>query len=143
MKTKLISAVAVLAVGVSLAVAAPQAAREWHRGAQRHELAQKLNLTDAQKQQLRDLHKQFRQENQAFFKSFRANIREFRAAKKAGDTAKVESLKPALKAQREQMKQLRAQFEPKMLSILTPAQQAQFKALRAEAAARHQKRTQQ
>lgn len=145
MQKKWISAVAVLAVGASLTAYAMPQAGQWHgrRHEMRQEFAQKLNLTDAQKQQMRDLHKQFRQENEAFFQSFRATRQEFRAAKQAGDTAKVESLKPTLKADRAQLQQLREAFEPKILSILTPEQQAQFKALKAEAAARHQKRDQQ
>lgn len=141
MNKKWITAVAVLAVGASLAVGAEQQqGKTWHghRGAWGQKLAQKLNLTDAQKQQLQDLNKQFRQENKAFFEQVHATMQEFRAAKEAGDTAKVDSLKATMQAQRAQMKQLRAAQEPKILALLTPDQQAQYQALKAQRAQRHQ-----
>ena len=56
---KWLVAAAVVAVSASLAFALPQDEKGWggHRGkgAYGEKLAQKLNLTDAQKQQLRDL----------------------------------------------------------------------------------------
>jgi periplasmic protein CpxP/Spy len=137
---KWITGVAVLAVSASLAIAAPQAAKAWgghrHHGLMSERLAQKLNLTDAQKQQIKDLNKQFRQENQAFFQSFRQTMQEYRAAKQANDTAKLDALKPTIESQKAQFKQLRDAQEPKILSVLTPDQQAQYKALKAERAAK-------
>jgi len=147
MNKKWITGVAVLAVGASLAVAAPQQAKGWHghhrRGGEMgQKFAQKLNLTDAQKQQLRDVNKQFRQDNQAFFESYRATMQQFREAKKAGDTAKVDSLKTVLQSDRAQLQQLRQAQEPKILAIFTPEQQAQYQALKAERAAKRQQRQQ-
>lgn len=141
MNRKWITGVAVLAVGVSLAVAAPQEAKPWHghRHALGQKFARKLNLTDAQKQQLRALNKQFREDNKAFFKQVRATMKEARVARQAGDTAKLDALKPTIQAQRGQMKQLRKAQEPKILAILTPEQQAQYQALKAQRAQRHQK----
>jgi len=132
----------VLAVSASLAVAAPQEAKAWHghhgRGEMGRMFAHKLNLTDAQKQQLRDLNKQFRQDNKAFFESFRTSMQQFREAKKSGDTAKADSLKATLQSERAQMQQLRQAQEPKILAILTPAQQTQYQALKAERAQKRQ-----
>ena len=144
---KWIIGAAVLAVSASLAIAAPQAAKEWgghhHRGLMSEKLAQKLNLTDAQKAQIKDLNKAFRQDNQAFLQSFRQTMEQARAAKKANDTAKLDALKPTIESQKAQMKQLRDAQETKVLSVLTPDQQAQYKALKAERAAKWQKRSQQ
>jgi len=139
---KWITGVAVLAVSASLAIAAPQEGKGWggHRGGQRgvmsEKLAQKLNLTDAQKQQIKAMNDQFRQDNKAFFESARSTMKEFRAAKEANDTAKLNALKPTVDSERAQMKQLREQQEAKVLSILTPDQQSQYKALKAEWAAK-------
>ena len=132
---KWLTAAAIMAVSASLAIAMPQEGKGWgghrgHRGAMSEKLAQKLNLTDAQKQQVRDLDKAFRQDNKAFFESARQTRQEVRAAKEANDTAKLQSLKPAVDAQMAQMKQLREAQDAKILSILTPDQQAQFKALK-------------
>jgi len=141
MNKKWIPGLAVLAVGASLAVAAPQEGRAWHghRHAFGQKFAQKLSLTDAQKQQLRALNKQFRQDNKAFFEQVRATMKEARAAKQAGDTAKLDALKPTIQSQRAQLKQLREAQEPKILALLTPEQQARYQALKAERAQRHQK----
>jgi Spy/CpxP family protein refolding chaperone len=146
---KWITGIAVLAVSASLAIAAPQEGKAWgghrgHRGIMSEKLAAKLNLTATQKQQIKDLNKQFRQDNKATFESFRQTMKDARAAKQANDTAKLNALQPTIDAQKAQMKQLREAQETKMLSILTPDQQAQFKALKAERAAKwQQKRSQQ
>jgi periplasmic protein CpxP/Spy len=145
---KWLAAAAVMAVSASLAVAMPQDGNGWgghrgHHGAMSEKLAQKLNLTDTQKQQVKDLNTAFRQENKAFFDAARQTRQEYKAAKKANDTAKLNSLKPTVDSQKAQMKQLRAAQDAKILSILTPDQQTQFKAFKAERAAKSEKRSQQ
>ena len=146
---KWITGIAVLAVSASLAIAAPQKGEGWggHRGRgglMSEKLAAKLNLTDTQKQQIKDLSKQFRQDNKAFFESFHSTMQEARAAKEANDTAKLNSLQPTIDAQKAQMKQLRDAQDVKVLALLTPDQQAQYKAFQAERAAKwQQKRSQQ
>jgi Spy/CpxP family protein refolding chaperone len=138
---KWITGIAVLAVSASLAIAAPQEAKAWgghhgHRGFMSEKLAAKLNLNDTQKQQIKDLNKQFRQDNKAFFQSFRQTKKDAKAAKQANDTAKLDALKPTIDSQKAQMKQLREAQEAKVLSVLTPDQQTQYKALKAEWAAK-------
>ena len=100
-------------------------------------LASKLNLTDAQKGQWKAIRKSSHEQNAAFFQQSRQARQNFRAAKKAGDTAKADSLKPALEAQRAQMKQIRAAEEQQFVKILTPEQSAQYQTLKAARAARH------
>ena len=146
---KWITGVAVLAVSASLAIAAPQkgeggwGGHRGHRGLMSEKLAAKLNLTDTQKQQIKDLNTQFRQDNKATFESFHQTMKDARAAKEANDTAKLNALQPTIDAQKAQMKQLRDAEEAKLLSILTADQQAQYKALKAERAAKWPKRSQQ
>ena len=140
-KKKWLTAVAVLTLGASLAIAAPN--EGWGKHAGRHgefseQFAQKLNLTDAQKTQLRDLNKSFRQDNAAFLQSFHQSMEDYRAAMKSGDTAKANSLKPTVDSQRAQMKQLREAQDSKISTILTPDQRAQWQQLKAERAAKHQ-----
>ena len=145
---KIITAVAVLTFGATLAMAAPfegdggQGGHHRHHRAYAEKFAQKLNLSDAQKQQIRDIHKSFHAENQAFFDSFRQNWRDFRAAKQAGDTAKAEAIKATLQSQHEQLKQLRAGLDEKIGAVLTPDQLQQWNTMKAERAARHQHRQQ-
>jgi Spy/CpxP family protein refolding chaperone len=137
---KWLTGVAVLTFGATLAVAAPHdgMGRSGRHG--KSELgrgfAQKLNLTDAQKQQIRDLQKSFREQNKAFFQSSRQTMQEYRAAKKANDTAKADSLKGQVESQRAQMRQLRAQLDQRIATVLTPEQNAQWQQLKAERAAK-------
>ena len=139
MKTKTISAVAVLALGATLAFAGMHGGKdgkggwEGHRGGSFSEMyAQKLNLTDAQKAQIADLDKNFRETNKAFFEAQKQTHEQFKAARDANDTAKLDALRPAMESQRAQMKQLRDAQDAKIRTILTPEQRAQFDALKAE-----------
>jgi Spy/CpxP family protein refolding chaperone len=140
-KSKWLIGVAVLTLGASLAVAAPHEGRGHGRhgkGAFSERFAQKLNLTDAQKQQVRDLHKSFREQNKAFFESSRQTMKDYRAAKQANDTARIDALKTQVESQRAQMQQLRAGLDTQIATILTPEQRTQWEQLKAERAAKHQ-----
>jgi Spy/CpxP family protein refolding chaperone len=138
MKTKTISAVAVLALGATLAFAGMHDGKEgkgkWegHRGGFSEMYAQKLNLTDAQKAQIADLDKNFRETNKTFFEAQKQTHEQYKAAKDANDTAKLDALRPAMESQRAQMKQLRDAQDAKIKTILTPEQRAQFDTLKAE-----------
>jgi protein CpxP len=131
---------AVLALSTSLAFAAPHEGKGGHRRGRGQQFgqrfAEKLNLTDAQKQQLQDVRKNFREQNKAFFDSSRETFKQFREARKAGDTARVEALKPAMEQQWAQMKQLRQQQTQQVLALLTPEQRTQWEAMKAERQAR-------
>jgi Spy/CpxP family protein refolding chaperone len=143
---KWITAAGVFVLGASLAFAAPQMGEghEGHGGRHHHhgkmfgkQMAEKLNLSDAQKQQMADINKSFRQDNEAFFQTARQTRRDFHAAKKANDTAKMDALKPTLESQRAQMKQLRAAQKQKFETILTADQKAQLQQLKAERQQKH------
>jgi Spy/CpxP family protein refolding chaperone len=139
MTHKIITAVGAIALSASLAVAATEMhegglGRHGHRG--EHRLAQKLNLTDAQKAQLKTQMKAFHEQNKAFFDQARATREQFHAAKAANDTAKMDALKATMESQRAQFQQLRAQREQQFVSVLTPEQRAQFEQLKAERAAK-------
>ena len=130
---KTIAAVAVFALGASLAIAG----ENWnggHRGeaGMSGKMAAKLNLSDAQKAQMQDLRKSFHEQNKAFFESAKATRQQFRAAKDANDTAKLEALRPTMEAQRAQMKQLRDAQRENFRTILTAEQRAQLDAWKAQ-----------
>ena len=101
---------------------------------------ERLNLSDAQKTQWQELRRSFHQENRAFLESFRQTMHDFRAAREANDTAKLESLRPIVQANRAQMQQLREAHDRQLLSILNDEQKAQFQQLRAERQARRRHR---
>ena len=139
---KVMTTLAVFALGASLAMAAPQQDQsgKWqggehhghHGGMFGKMMAEKLNLTDAQKQQMKDINKSFRAQNEAFFAQAKQTRQEFHAAKQANDQAKLDALKPAIEAQRAQLKQLEQAKRQQFLTILTPEQRAQLDAMKAE-----------
>jgi Spy/CpxP family protein refolding chaperone len=65
-----------------------------------------------------------------------------RAARQAGDEAKIAELKSVMQSQRAQMKQMHAEKEAQFVSVLTPEQRTQFDAIKAERAARRAQREQ-
>lgn len=139
-KSKWITGVAVFALSTSLALAAPHGDGYGHhgKGGFGQEMVQKLNLTDAQKAQVKDITKSFREQNKAAFESFRATMQDYRAAKQANDTAKINALQPQFDAARAQMKTLRDQLDAKISTVLTPEQNTQWQQLKAERAAKRQ-----
>lgn len=153
MKKAIISAVAILGLTGSIAIAAPategsanggrhgrghHGKGHGHRGGER--LAEKLNLTDAQKSQWRAEQKAFRLNNATFLEQMRQTSQELRAARKAGDTARLDALKGTMTAQRTQFKQLREAQDRKFASMLTAEQRARYDTLKAERAARQAER---
>ncbi|HVE70164.1 MAG TPA: Spy/CpxP family protein refolding chaperone [Thermoanaerobaculia bacterium] len=107
--------------------------RGGHRGGfMSQRLAEKLNLTDAQKAQIQEISKGFREQNRATFEGSRDLRQEARAARKANDTAKLEALKPQLEAQRTQMQQLREAHQQQILAVLTAEQRAQLETMKSE-----------
>jgi protein CpxP len=146
--TKWISTTAaVLALSSTLAFAAPhqggaeggRQGRHGKHGFNAERLAQKLNLTEAQKAQLKAQAETFRAQNKAFFESNRETFQQYREAKKANDTAKMQSLQSQVDAAREQMKSLRQTERQQFLSVLTPDQRAQLDAMQAERKAKRNK----
>jgi periplasmic protein CpxP/Spy len=143
---KWISMAAVVTLSATIAVAAPhegggkRGGRHGRGGEFGQRLAAKLNLTDAQQQQLRAQRESFKERNKAFFETTKVTREQFREARKANDTSRLEALKPTLQAQREQMKQLRQQQHEQFLAILTAEQRAQLESLKAQRGERRQRR---
>jgi Spy/CpxP family protein refolding chaperone len=144
-KKNWITMAAVLALSTSLAVAAPHGDRGGKGGHGRHgagfeKMAEKLNLTADQKARLESLQQSFREQNKATFETSRETFQQFREAKKANDTAKMEALRPTVEAQRAQMQRIRDAHEQQILAILSAEQRAQFLAMKAEREAHGGKR---
>lgn len=134
---KWFTAAAVVALSSTLAFAAPHEGGKRGKGGRGgHELgerfAQKLNLSDAQKQQIKDAQASFRNENKAFFDQVRDTRRQIREAKEAGDAARAEQLKATAKSQHERVKVLRTEQRQRILALLTPEQRSQWEALKAD-----------
>lgn len=137
-KNKWMMMAAVLTLSASVALAAPgeggkfRGGKHSKRGEFGAKFAEKLNLTDAQKQQIRDLQQSFRDANEPLFTQARDTHRQLREARQAGDNERVTALQAQAKSQRAQLQQLRAQQKERILALLTPEQRAQWEALKAE-----------
>jgi Spy/CpxP family protein refolding chaperone len=92
-------------------------------------IAAELNLTDAQKQQLKDIRTADQQRNQQLYADFHAKLQELRSLKQANDP-KADDVKAELKAMRPQMEAARKASREAMLDILTPEQRDQLKTAR-------------
>jgi Spy/CpxP family protein refolding chaperone len=103
---------------------------------------QQLNLTDAQKKQIDELDQRFQKDNAAFLETYQKTMTEYREARQANDTAKLDSMKPKVDAQRAEMTKLREGLEEKIAATFTDDQKAQWKKIKEEREARMKERGQ-
>ncbi|HEY2830013.1 MAG TPA: Spy/CpxP family protein refolding chaperone [Thermoanaerobaculia bacterium] len=143
---KFATAVAVTLLGASLALAAPQEAGNGHGNRQMMTFSERygvtLNLTDPQKAAIDVIQKETREKHAAFFTEQRATMKAYWDAKQANDTAKMDSLKPAMDTQRTKMKEIRAAEDVRIAKILTADQNAQYLKIKADRAAHEAQRQQ-
>ncbi|HEY8181593.1 MAG TPA: Spy/CpxP family protein refolding chaperone [Thermoanaerobaculia bacterium] len=117
------------------------------RGGQRNQTfteryGQQLNLTDTQKKQIDELDKKFQEDNATFLESYQKTMAEFREARQANDTAKVDALKPKVDSMRTDMTKLRTAHEDKIAATFTEDQKTQWKKIKEEREARMKERAQ-
>ncbi len=133
-KAMTVSALLLLAASVAFAQEGPRERRG--PGGPRRDFVQMfgtaLALTDAQKTQIGDIQKKTAEDNAAFFESVKNTMMEYRSAREANDTAKLDSLKPVMDSQRAQMKTIRDAEMAKITATLTSDQQAKLERIRAE-----------
>jgi len=120
---RLIGTAAVLLLTASMALAG-------ERGGRNADRLRDLNLTDAQKTRIAQLETQFREANRATYAANRAASKEYRQAKRSGDTAKAAALKPAVDARRAALKKQRESQQEQIRALLTTEQQAKWDARR-------------
>jgi len=123
------------------------AALAQERGGQRNQTfteryGQQLNLTDAQKKQIDDLDKKFQEDNASFLESYQKTMTEFREARQANDTAKIDALKPKVDSMRTDMMKLRTAHEDKIAATFTDDQKAAWQKIKEEREARMKERAQ-
>jgi periplasmic protein CpxP/Spy len=144
MNKRIAAVAAVVTLSATLAFAGPGEGR----GHGRHgkgdgfgaKFAQELNLTADQQRLIEDIRKNTRAQHREFFDTSKQTMREARAARKAGDTAKLDALRPQLQAYREQAKQIHESQETQILSVLSAEQKAKWETLKAERKERRQAR---
>src|SRR5437763_10742740 len=106
----------------AISVAQTAAPGPFHRHARADRFASQLNLTDAQKQQMKDIRIASREQNKQLYADYRAKVQQFRALKEADDPSAAD-VKAELKAMRPQIQAARKVSRDAMLNVLTPEQQ--------------------
>lgn len=137
----------ILAVAAVLALALAAVGQE-HRDQQRgpnqtfaERYGQQLSLTDQQKTKIDEIEKQFQKDNADFLSTFQKTMSDFRAARQANDSAKVEALRPSVDSQRAQMTKLRTALEDKFAATFDEAQQKQWTKIKEERETRMKERS--
>ncbi len=116
----------------------PQHARQFHRGGMFRMLGQKLNLTDAQRQQAKSIFQDMRTQAQPVRAQLKQNRQAVFNAIVAGQSAdQVNQIAQASAPGIAQIAGLRAQAFQKFYATLTPAQQQQLQTMEQNRAARH------
>ncbi|MEA2240164.1 MAG: periplasmic protein CpxP/Spy [Thermoanaerobaculia bacterium] len=103
---------------------------------------QQLNLTDGQKKQIDEMDRIFQKNNSTFLESYQKTMAEYREARQANDSAKLEALKPKVDSLRPEMMKLRAAHEEKIAATFNDDQKAQWKKIKEEREARMKERMQ-
>ncbi len=98
----------------------------FHRHARADRFASQLSLTDAQKQQMKDIRTASREQNKQLYADYRAKLQQFRTLKQANDPSAAD-VKAELKAMRPQIQAARNASHEAMLNVLTPEQRGELK----------------
>ena len=130
----------VLAATMAFAFAAVGQERKPQTFTERY--GQQLNLTDTQKKTIDDLEKKFDEDNAAFLDDYHKTMAEYREARQANDTAKVDALRPKMESQRAEMMKLRGVQEEKIATLFNDEQKATWAKIKEERAARMKERGQ-
>lgn len=103
-----------------------------HRGGDHEQMMKALNLTDAQKAQVKAIHEKYDAQFKALHQNMKPQMDAMRAARQKGDTAAIRAQREQMRSQMEPMRKLHEQEMAEVRAILTPAQQQQFDAMKAQ-----------
>ena len=95
-------------------------------------LAQKLNITDDQKAQIKALRDQFQQQNAGTLGEVKALHEKMKEYRKSDDKTNAMATREQIKTKMESLRPAHEQLRAKMLAILTADQRAQLEQMKAE-----------
>lgn len=101
-----------------------------------HNMFQSLNLTDAQKAQVKAIHEKYAAQFKSAREAAKPDIDAMRAARQKGDTVAMRAAGAKLRADMAPTRKVREQEMAEVRAILTPAQQQQLDQLRSQRAQR-------
>ena len=114
---------------------APRAERGM-RGPGHGDMYKSLNLTDAQKAQVKAIHQKYASQFKSARDAAKPDFDAMKAARQKGDTAAMRAAREKLRADMGPTQKVREQEMAEVRGILTPAQQQQFDAMKAKFAKR-------
>lgn len=97
-------------------------------GAMRHQLFKGIQLTDAEKANVKTVQQKYASQMKAIREQLKPQIQAARAARQKGDTAALKAMWQKSSAEREQIKSLLESERNDLRAALTPEHQAQFDA---------------
>lgn len=137
MKTRsILSTVALVLTGIALTFGTASAQRGGHgrgQGAAKMEGKMKeLNLTDAQKAQIKQLRDAFQQQNSSQMAQLKSLREQMKTARQAQNKEQAKALMGQMKTAMEAMKPAREKLHQDILAILTPEQRAKMEQMKSE-----------
>ncbi|MGE3801802.1 MAG: Spy/CpxP family protein refolding chaperone [Candidatus Kapaibacterium sp.] len=91
-----------------------------------------LNLTDAQKEQVKALHEQFEQDNAALLEQMKSLHDQAREQMKSGDKEAAQQTREEMKGLGEQLREAREGLEQQVEALLTAEQKAKLEEMKAK-----------
>ena len=85
-----------------------------------------INLSSAQKAKVDSIHSKYRSESKSLRDQMEPDMKNARAARQSGDSAKIQAARQSMSASREKMMNLRRQEISEIRGVLDPSQQATF-----------------
>jgi Spy/CpxP family protein refolding chaperone len=129
---RIIAMLTVALVGMMMLGASAYAQNPGRRGDRGQKLAQKLNLTQAQKDQIKANREQFKTTNAAALAEIKALREQMKQQLKNNDREGAKATREQIKAKQQALKPAREATREQMKNILTPEQREQLAKLMAE-----------
>ena len=130
-------AVAALGTASLFAQTPPPAQHFQHQGRSGAMMAAALNLTDAQKSQMKSIFQEARQSSQPIRQQLKQTRQSLQAAVQAGDSNQIQQLSATEGTEMGQLAAIHASARAKMFKMLTPEQQQKLSTLQASMHGRH------
>lgn len=134
---KFVIAVAVAATA-AMAVAAPHGSRHGDGAPRMEKFAEKLGLSEAQKEQIKAIHQADADKNRQLYSDVQSKRQEYRQLRRANDP-RAETIKSELGTLKDQVKAAREATHQQILNVLTAEQRLQLEQWNTERGPRRRK----
>ncbi|MBL7987494.1 MAG: Spy/CpxP family protein refolding chaperone [Chlorobi bacterium] len=136
------ASVAALALALTTTLYAQPGHRsgKMERGEKMEKMAEKLNLTEQQKTQIKALRDNFKKEHEAQLSEMKSLHEQMRGLKGSGDTEQAKQLREKMKTAKQALQTDREKLQQQISALLTPEQRQQFEQHKAERKEHHEQK---